>query len=107
MRVPGSAVYEVFRYVRPLHLAAAKAVGQALGHEPISVPMRAVIEQLYDAGPQTVPRIARTLWLPRQVVQRLADQIADLGLLEWRANPDHKRSKLAVLTEEGRCLFER
>jgi len=87
----GRSLYEVLRYVRPLNLASA----------------RAVIECLYDGGPQTVPQVARALWLPRQVIQRLADEIAELRLLEWRRNPAHKRSKLAALTPEGRALYAR
>lgn len=105
MAVTGRALYEVFRYVRPLHLASAKAVTRALASAPISMAMRAVVECLYDAGPRTVPQVARALWLPRQVVQRLADELVELRLLEWRTNPAHKRSKLAVLTPAGQTLF--
>jgi DNA-binding MarR family transcriptional regulator len=107
MSASGEALYAVFRYVRPLHIASARAVARSLANEPISLPMRAVIERLHDDGPQTVPQLARSLWLPRQVIQRLADDIAALGLLEWRPNPAHKRSRLARLTETGTALFER
>ena len=65
------------------------------------MPMRAVLERLAD-GPQTVPQVARSLWLPRQVVQRLADAAAELGYLRFVPNPAHRRSKLAELTGTGR-----
>ncbi|WP_306204526.1 MarR family winged helix-turn-helix transcriptional regulator [Actinoplanes sp. RD1] len=68
------------------------------------MPMRAVLERLAD-GTQTVPQVARALWLPRQVVQRLADAAAALGYVRWAPNPAHRRSRLAELTAEGRRVF--
>ena len=72
-------LYELLRHVRPLHQHSAKAVAAALAERDVTMPMRAVLEQLAD-GPHTVPQIARALWLPRQVVQRLTDAAA-----AWRA----------------------
>jgi DNA-binding MarR family transcriptional regulator len=97
-------LYEVLRHVRPLHQYAAKAVAGSLAEHDVTMPMRAVLERLAD-GPQTVPQVARSLWLPRQVVQRLADAAAGLGYLRYAENPAHRRSKLAQLTEAGRRVF--
>jgi DNA-binding MarR family transcriptional regulator len=97
-------LYEVLRHVRPLHQYAAKAVAGSLAERDVTMPMRAVLERLAD-GPQTVPQVARSLWLPRQVVQRLADAAAGLGYLRYADNPAHRRSKLAGLTEAGRRVF--
>jgi DNA-binding MarR family transcriptional regulator len=66
--------------------------------------MRAVLERLGD-GPRTVPQVARSLWLPRQVVQRLTDAAVELGFVRFTANPAHRRSKLAELTDQGRTVF--
>ena len=52
-----------------------------------------------------MPQVARSLWLPRQVVQRLADTAAELGYVRFVANPAHRRSKLAELTDAGRRVF--
>ncbi len=98
-------LYKVLRLVRPLHQYSAKAVSDALEKHAVSMPMRAVLERLTDAGPLTVPQIARSLWLPRQVVQRLADEAAGLGLLTWSDNPAHRRSRLAALTPDGVATF--
>lgn len=97
-------LYEVLRHVRPLHQWSAKVVADALAEHDVSMPMRAVLERLAD-GPQTVPQVARSLWLPRQVVQRLADAAAELGYVRFVANPAHRRSKLAELTGAGRRVF--
>lgn len=99
-----AGLYEVLRHVRPLHQWSAKAVAGALAEHQVSMPMRAVLERLGD-GPQTVPQIARSLWLPRQVVQRLTDTAADHGYVRFVTNPAHRRSRLAELTDAGRQVF--
>jgi DNA-binding MarR family transcriptional regulator len=97
-------LYEVLRHVRPLHQYSAKAVAHALAERDVTMPMRAVLERLADA-PQTVPEVARSLFLPRQVVQRLADAAAELGYLRFADNPAHRRSRIAELTGHGRRVF--
>jgi DNA-binding MarR family transcriptional regulator len=56
------------------------------------------------ATPPTVSRIGRSLGHPRQVVQRIADDLARRGLIGWLDNPEHKRARLLVLTDTGRAL---
>ena len=104
MSTGAEGLYEVLRHVRPLHQYSAKAVADALAEHEVTMPMRAVLERLGD-GPRTVPQVARSLWLPRQVVQRLADTAAELGFVRFTANPAHRRSKLAELTDRGREVF--
>ena len=71
----------------------------------ITAALRAVLEHLYDGGPQTVPQIARDKSVRRQSIQALVDELLELGLVELLDNPTHKRSALAALTPEGRALF--
>ncbi len=52
-------------------------------------------------GPLTVPEIARMRPTSRQRMQRLADELAAEGLVEFIDNPRHRRSKLVRLTREG------
>jgi len=94
----------VLRHVRPLHQYSAKAVAGSLAEHEVTLGMRAVLERLGD-GPRTVPQVARSLWLPRQVVQRLADTAVQLGFVRFADNPAHRRSKLAELTGRGREVF--
>ena len=56
------------------------------------------------ASPPTVAQIGRSLGHPRQVVQRAANRLAELGLVEFAENPDHKRASLIVATTAGRAL---
>lgn len=52
----------------------------------------------------TVAQIGRSLGHPRQVVQRAANRLAELALVEFADNPDHKRASLIVATEAGQRL---
>ena len=47
------------------------------------------------------------LRLARQSVQRVADVLADDGLVAYEDNPRHRRAKLARLTPEGNRLLAR
>lgn len=58
-------------------------------------------------APPTVAQIGRSLGHPRQVVQRAANRLAELGLIEFTDNPDHKRASLITATEAGRALKAR
>ena len=50
-------------------------------------------------------QIARHLELTRQSVQRVLDDLARLGMVDWADNPNHRRAKLAVLTDAGHTAF--
>ena len=52
-------------------------------------------------APLPVAHIARNMGLARQSVQRIADLLAEKGLVRFEANPHHQRAKLVVLTAEG------
>ena len=56
------------------------------------------------AASPTVAQIGRSLGHPRQVVQRAANRLAELGLIAFVDNPGHKRASLIVATDAGRRL---
>ena len=56
-------------------------------------------------GPMTVPQIARMRPVSRQRIQRIADDMAGEGLVEFIDNPAHKRSKLMRLTPKGEEVY--
>ena len=49
-----------------------------------------------EAGPATVADIARTLTLARQSVQRVADALAEGGIVEYLDNPRHRPGQARV-----------
>ena len=56
-------------------------------------------------GPLTVPQIAQMRPTSRQRMQRLADELAAEGLVEFIDNPRHRRSKLVRLTPKGDARY--
>jgi DNA-binding MarR family transcriptional regulator len=56
-------------------------------------------------GPLTVPQIAEMRPTSRQRMQRLADELAAEGLVEFIYNPKHRRSKLVQLTPKGEARY--
>ena len=58
-------------------------------------------------GPLTVPQIAQMRPTSRQRMQRLADELAAEGLVEFIDNPRHRRSKLVRLTPKGDARYRK
>jgi len=56
-------------------------------------------------GPLTVPQIAQMRPTSRQRMQRLADELAAGGVVEFVDNPKHRRSKLVRLTRKGYARY--
>ena len=56
-------------------------------------------------GPLTVPQIAQMRPTSRQRMQRLTDELAAEGLVEFIDNPKHRRSKLVRLTPKGDARY--
>jgi DNA-binding MarR family transcriptional regulator len=63
------------------------------------------IRSLALLGPLTVPQIAQMRPTSRQRMQRLADELAAEGLVEFIDNPKHRRSKLVRLTRKGDARY--
>ncbi|WP_413875830.1 MarR family winged helix-turn-helix transcriptional regulator [Albidovulum sp.] len=55
---------------------------------------------------QPVAWIARDLGANRQNVQRIVNDLQKDGLIEFQANPHHRRAQLVVLTDKGRRAYE-
>ena len=72
----------------------------------ISAPKRTLLMDLRRYGPQTVPDLAAARFISRQIIQTQVNELSQTGLMEARANPAHKRSKLIALTRKGERLVE-
>jgi DNA-binding MarR family transcriptional regulator len=64
-----------------------------------------LMRSLAVIGPLTVPQIAELRPTSRQRMQRLADELAAEGLVEFVDNPKHRRSKLVQLTSKGEARY--
>lgn len=105
-RADEELTYEVIRRIRPLYRVLVSAVDRNLEGTGVSVALRGVLEHLAEAGPLTVPDLARAHSVGRQFVQRMIDQAESDGLVERQFNPAHRRSVLFSLTRKGRDTFE-
>lgn len=54
----------------------------------------------------TVPEIGRSMGQSRQASQRIVDVMAKDGLVDCIDNPNHKRAKHVILTEEGKRIYD-
>ncbi|ABO25014.1 MarR family winged helix-turn-helix transcriptional regulator [Shewanella loihica] len=61
-----------------------------------------VLGALGRAGnPMTVSDVAHSMGQSRQGVQRLANEMVELGFIALADNPQHKKAKLLLLTDKG------
>jgi DNA-binding MarR family transcriptional regulator len=95
-------VLEIFRSHGRL-LAAGDRLGKPLDLTSARWQVLGAVEQ----KPLPVAQIGRNMGLARQSVQRVADALADDGLIRYQPNPDHRRAKLVCLTEAGRKAAKR
>ncbi len=87
-----------------IHLkdSAQSILSAALGENTLSRLERLVLISLTEAKkPLTVSQVGRALGHLRQVVQRAANRLLELGLIEKLPNPDHKTSPLLQPTQQG------
>jgi len=56
--------------------------------------------------PLTVSQIARRIGISRQSARQTVQRLEESGLVEFSANPDHLRSPLLTLTDEGNTVME-
>ncbi len=94
-------ILETFRLNGRL-LAAGDRLTSGLGLSSARWQVMGAIE----GEPLPVAQIARNMGLTRQAVQRVANVLADEGLVEFAENPNHRRAKLVRLTTEGKAALE-
>ncbi|MCP3448275.1 MarR family winged helix-turn-helix transcriptional regulator [Bradyrhizobium sp. CCGUVB14] len=66
-----------------------------------------ILGAIVDAErPEPVAWLARNLGVNRQNVQRIVNDLARDGLVEFETNPHHRRAQLVVLTDKGRQVYD-
>ncbi|MCV0425276.1 MAG: MarR family transcriptional regulator [Roseibium sp.] len=60
----------------------------------------------YAEQPQTVAWHARSMGHHRQGIQRIVNELKAEEIIEFKANPQHKRAHLVLLTPKGQDLFD-
>lgn len=95
-------ILEVFRLNGAL-IAAGDALVADLGLTSARWQVLGAIAMQHTPAP--VVRIAESMGLTRQSVQRIADDLAAEGLVSYAENPNHRRAKLVVLSRAGEALY--
>lgn len=72
----------------------------------ITAPKRTLVMDLHRYGPRTVPALAASRCISRQIIQAQVNELKQAGYLESRPNPEHKRSKLIALTPFGQAQVD-
>ena len=98
----GVLVRETVALFRELRGAAVEVHGEGW----LSAGNRNVLAELNRRGPRTVPQMARARSVSRQHVQTHVNELVSLGAVELIENPEHKRSRLVRITEEGQRKLE-
>jgi DNA-binding MarR family transcriptional regulator len=90
-RVNGGLIAAGDRLVADLALTSAR--WQVLGAIALS------------PAPEPVARLARSMGLHRQGVQRIVNELEAEGIVTLGDNPHHRRARLVQLTKKGEALF--
>jgi DNA-binding MarR family transcriptional regulator len=98
----GVLVEETVALFRELRGVAAELHGEGR----LSGGHRGVVAELDRRGPRTVPQMARARSVTRQHLQTHVNELVSLGAVELIENPEHKKSRLVRITEEGQRKLE-
>jgi len=96
----------LFEETAALVLQLRAALGRMHGQGIMTAARRSILRDLDRLGPQTVPQLARARLISRQDIQPIVNALAREGLVEFAANPAHRRSPLVRLTPRGKELLE-
>ena len=78
-----------------------RAAADIHGKGELTAALRGLLKGLSMTGPQSVPQMARSRPVSRQLIQKLVNVLRDEDLVELVKNPAHKRSILVRLTSKG------
>lgn len=101
----GAALHDLFREVFHLQAILAEAMDAVHEQSGMRTSHKRVAEVVDRQKTATVPDVAAELNVSRQFVQTVCNELNAQGLLEFKTNPRHKRSKLAELTDTGRTAL--
>mgnify|MGYP003139197899 CR=1 FL=1 len=89
-----------------VHASIAVAAARLHGPEGAAAGRRAILRQLRDEGPLTVPDLARLRGVSRQYVQTVVNDLVAAGHIETKPNPEHKRSPRLSVAKAGIAFLD-
>ncbi len=74
---------------------------QIYGDDARGATRRWIVRTIHRQGPRTVPALARARTMRRQGIQPLVNALVREGVIALERTPEHRRSRLVVLTARG------
>ncbi len=96
---------ELIDAVNRLHFELGAMAARIHGEADASAPHRALLRNLIEMGPRTVPQLAGLRSVSRQFIQKLVNQLLKEGMVEYIDNPAHKRSRLVRIAPRGYAAY--
>lgn len=101
------AVSSLIVVVRRLADDLESIARQLHADDALTVAERGLLLMLRQGAAQTIPQLAARREASRQYIQQTLAPLAARGLVAWRDNPHHRRSRLAELTPAGTEMARR
>jgi DNA-binding MarR family transcriptional regulator len=103
----GAQLTKLFLASFPFHGALIQAGERLTRPAELTFARWQILSVLARANrPETVANIARIMGLTRQAVQRVVNDLAADGFVDFEPNPHHKRALLVLLTGNGLIAFQ-
>ncbi|NIJ43319.1 DNA-binding MarR family transcriptional regulator [Parvibaculum indicum] len=96
---------ELIDTVNRLHFELGAMAARIHGEADASAPHRALLRNLIEMGPRTVPQLASLRSVSRQFIQKLVNRLLKEGMVEYIDNPAHKRSRLVRIAPRGYAAY--
>ncbi len=103
----GAVLHALFKEIFMLQSVLAERMDIIHTRAGLATPQVRTLDTLSHAGAATVPDIAARLGVSRQFIQTTCNELEGRGLLSFRDNPRHKRSRLVEITPDGSALLAR
>jgi DNA-binding MarR family transcriptional regulator len=87
--------------LRMISNAVSHEFARGVATEGITVAEWSVLRSLYGAGEVAPSALARKMGMTKGAISKLADRLAEKGLIERAANPDDKRAHCLSLSVRG------
>lgn len=105
LEAKGAAFLALVDAVNRVHFRLFKEASDLHADLGLHVGHRAVLRDLVERGPATAPQLAAMRPVARQYMQRLIDDLNAMGLVTFKTNPAHRRSRFVAATAKGRRAF--
>lgn len=107
IEAPGDMLGLTFLDLTSVYFKLSARTDALLKEYGLSSGRMGILRSLNQLGPKSISEIARLRPVSRQGVQRMANELVALGLVEVENSAEDRRSKILSLTQEGRSAYKK